>query len=370
MYIFALNFHLLFKVVFEGVKFEAGAKSKKEAKQIAAENVLRSKGLWPMQHGTMKAEPESVDGVMSPPAAVQKPNREEAIVQAVNGGKNAVSVVHEYHPDVKFTIVGESGRSHSKIFTSELVLNGKTFQGTGGSKKSANVSAAARALFELYGVIHCTNNEDVLEPTDLEYLVPQPLADKISEMVHQKFAQLSETSDAPNLKRKVLAGIVKTIQKGEEVVEMDVISLGTGTKCITGGNISNAGQALNDCHGEVIARRGLCLYLYEQLDLAVKGKIKMSCFTKKKNGQFALKEGVAFHLYISTSPCGDGRIFSPNEKASDEPSGDRHPQRRTRALLRTKIENGEGRSNIVSFLFIYIMINGFWSWKFQFEILV
>ena len=334
--------------MFKGVRYEAGARSKKEAKQIAAENVLRSKGWWPAQHGLVKTELESVDGVMLPlsslkPTLEVKQNREAAIVEAVNRGKNVVSVVHEFHPDVKFTIVGETGRSHSKIFTSELVLNGKTFQGTGASKKSANVSAAARALLELYGVIHCTNNEDVCEPTDLEFLVPQPLADKISEMVHQRFAQLSESSSAPNLKCKVLAGIVKTVQKGEEVVEMDVISLGTGTKCITGGNISNAGQALNDCHGEVIARRGLCHYLYEQLDLAVKGKIKMSCFTKKKNGLFVLKEGIAFHLYINTSPCGDGRIFSPNEKASDEPSGDRHPQRKTRALLRTKIENGEGR---------------------------
>ena len=309
--------------------------------------MLRSKGLWPMQQGLAQVEAQverdSVDAVMLPLSdTVKKPTDEEAIVKAINDGKNPVSVTHEYHPDAKFTIVSDVGRAHSKIFTSELVLNGKTYLGTGASKKAANVSAAARAMFELYGVIHCTNNEDVSEPADLEFLVPQPLADKIGEMVHQKFAQLTESGNAPNLKRKVLAGIVKTVQKGEEVVEMDVISLGTGTKCITGESISNTGQALNDCHGEVIARRGLSHYLYEQLDLAVKGKVKVSCFSKKKSGQYALKEGVAFHLYISTSPCGDGRIFSPKEKAVDEP-GDRHPQRKTRGLLRTKIENGEGK---------------------------
>lgn len=39
-----------------------------------------------------------------------------------------------------------------------------------------------------------------------------------------------------------------------------------------------------------------------------------SIFTRceNKNG-FKLKENVQFHLYISTSPCGDARIFSPHE---------------------------------------------------------
>ena len=324
------------------MKYEGNAKSKKEAKQIVAEKVLRSKGLWPVQPGTAPVGVDSVDSATLPqPAVVKKCTPEEVIIQDVTNGKNPVSVVYEHYPDAKFTIIAETGRAHSKVFSSELILNGKTYQGNGSSKKSANVTAAARALFELYGVIHCTNNKDVSEPTDLEFLVPQPLADKIAEMVHQKFAQLTQSSNLPNLKRKVLAGIVKTVQKGEEVVEMDVISIGTGTKCIAGGELSNTGKALNDCHGEIIARRGLCHYLYEQLDLALKGKIKLSCFSKKKNGQFALKEGVAFHLYISTAPCGDSRVFSPKEKAVEEPA-DRHPQRKTRGLLRTKIENGEG----------------------------
>ncbi|XP_028404643.1 double-stranded RNA-specific editase 1-like isoform X2 [Dendronephthya gigantea] len=335
-------------VSLDGVKYEGRARSKKDAKQKVAESILRSKSLWPVQHGLENVDQENVDGMILSSTAdqVKKPTREAMIVQAVTEGRNAVSVVNQYHPEAKFTIVGEVGKSHSKVFTSELTLNDKTYLGNGSNKKAANICAAARALFQLYGVIHCTNNEDVSAPTDLQFLVPQPLADKIGEMVLQKLAQLSESNDTPNLRRKVLAGIVKTVQKGEEVVEMDVISLGTGTKCISGGNISNSGLALNDCHGEVIARRGFCHYLYEQLDLALKGKVKVSCFTKKKSGLYALKDGVAFHLYISTSPCGDGRIFSPKEKIVDEPD-DRHPQRKTRGLLRTKIENGEVKANYV-----------------------
>lgn len=38
---------------------------------------------------------------------------------------------------------------------------------------------------------------------------------------------------------------------------------------------------------------------------------------KSERGGFKLKENVQFHLYISTSPCGDARIFSPHEAAQE-----------------------------------------------------
>lgn len=61
---------------------------------------------------------------------------------------------------------------------------------------------------------------------------------------------------------------------------------------------------------------------------------------------FRLKSNIKFHLYISSAPCGDGRIFSIH----DNIPADNHPNRKVRGLLRTKLESGEGTvpvSNVI-----------------------
>lgn len=64
-----------------------------------------------------------------------------------------------------------------------------------------------------------------------------------------------------------------------------------------------------------------------------------SVFIRSADG-YALRDGVKYHLYINTAPCGDARIFSPHEEQTT--AVDRHPNRRARGQLRTKIESGEG----------------------------
>lgn len=42
-----------------------------------------------------------------------------------------------------------------------------------------------------------------------------------------------------------------------------------GTKCINGGSLSHTGRAINDLHAEILVRRALKKYLYNQLQLAL-----------------------------------------------------------------------------------------------------
>jgi double stranded RNA-specific editase B len=138
---------------------------------------------------------------------------------------------------------------------------------------------------------------------------------------------------------KMLAGVVMTRGTDQEAV---VICVTSGSKCISGGNLSLEGETLNDCHAEILARRCLLQFLYDQLR-TLKINPSTSIFEAGSSGRLKLKKDIFFHLYISSSPCGDARIFTLNNKTSGVGTDrDPHPHRLGRGVLRTKIESGEG----------------------------
>jgi tRNA-specific adenosine deaminase 1 len=97
-----------------------------------------------------------------------------------------------------------------------------------------------------------------------------------------------------------------------------VVALGTGTKCLTASQRSAAGDVVNDCHAEVVARRALHLWLYAQLQRAADGKQHDDCYFTRaaEAGKFALRPGVALHMYVSGSPCGDASILAGGDEAA------------------------------------------------------
>lgn len=133
--------------------------------------------------------------------------------------------------------------------------------------------------------------------------------DKIAKLCIDKYKSLKKTGKPCDNEWTVLAGIV--LQKDKD--NFSVISLTTGTKCL-GANelekssINNFGGILSDSHAEVLARRALWRFLYDQIDqLFSFGTSEVFCLNNSKKIEF--QSSVVFHFYASQTPCGDCSII-------------------------------------------------------------
>lgn len=66
-----------------------------------------------------------------------------------------------------------------------------------------------------------------------------------------------------------------------------------------------------DGHAEVLARRSLLKYFYNQLEVAQRWD-PASIF-ERCGQRFRLKQDISFHLYVSVLPCGDSKMFNGNK---------------------------------------------------------
>lgn len=66
-------------------------------------------------------------------------------------------------------------------------------------------------------------------------------------------------------RRKVLAGIVMI--ESDNLNTAKVVTVSTGTKCVNGEHMSISGTVLNDSHAEIVSRRCLIDFFYNQLAL-------------------------------------------------------------------------------------------------------
>ncbi|WVN89984.1 uncharacterized protein L203_105214 [Cryptococcus depauperatus CBS 7841] len=93
------------------------------------------------------------------------------------------------------------------------------------------------------------------------------------------------------------------------------LSLGTGVKVLPYAKLPPMGDAIHDCHGEILARRGFVRWLIHQACMLCqkdqgrkveRGAISEELYLERAlNGEFRLKDGVEVWLYISALPCGD-----------------------------------------------------------------
>ncbi|XP_069041340.1 double-stranded RNA-specific adenosine deaminase isoform X2 [Lepisosteus oculatus] len=333
----------------------AVANSKKLAKQLAAEVAVKElmgdgkRGLAPSKP-QLSFAPE--DGAPSLPPGPSLPPLTVAELEAAHAAgvgdlinhlnKNAISGLLEYARSKGFAaeikLVEQSGPPHEPRFTYQAKVGGRWFPAvSASSKKQGKQEAADAALRVLIGEAERAARTGEFAP-ELP-LTGSTLHDQLAMLSHQRFNALTARIQHSLLGRKILATIV--MKKGDSLGT--VVSLGTGNRCVKGEELSLKGDTVNDCHAEIISRRGFIRFLYSEL---MKGlESQDSIFEPAEGGKLRLKPGITFHLYISTAPCGDGALFDKSCSESAAGVGAGHQplfENSKQGKLRTKVENGEG----------------------------
>ncbi|XP_057410208.1 double-stranded RNA-specific adenosine deaminase [Balaenoptera acutorostrata] len=208
------------------------------------------------------------------------------------------------------------------------------------SKKQGKQEAADAALRVLIGE---DEKAERMGFTELP-LTGSTFHDQIAMLSHRCFNALTNSFQPSLLGRKILAAII--MKKDSEDLGV-VVSLGTGNRCVKGDSLSLKGETVNDCHAEIISRRGFIRFLYSELMKYNPQTAKDSIFEPAKGGEkLQIKKTVSFHLYISTAPCGDGALFdkSCSDRAVESTDPRHYPvfENPKQGKLRTKVENGEG----------------------------
>ena len=265
--------------------------------------------------------------------------------------RNPVSALNEYCQgeklDLSFPVVEEYGPPRQKTFVIAAKFGTCQFKAQSSTKKEAKRMAADLALQSIRASVPTTTVPGSPLPgppgqaRQTAQIPYQPLSffDQIAKLSHDCYLQQQQKVGHPQPGRKVIAAFIK---ENTETKHMEVVSIGSGSQCITGDNMSSEGLVVNDSHAEVVARRSLMRFFYKEL-LTQESAI----FIKSDSSKLArLRDTLKFHLYISTAPCGDGAIFSGEDNENREPpSDDKHlptMQVKKQGVLRTKIEGGEG----------------------------
>ncbi|XP_065051383.1 double-stranded RNA-specific adenosine deaminase-like [Rhopilema esculentum] len=275
------------------------------------------------------------------PVQSSEPSKEFSEISFTALSKNPVSAINEFaqrnQQPISFEILHE-GKGGKNRFLVAVKLNGRMYDAVSAPNiKEARREAADVALREILSRESITQNNtkniDGLSRTHF---------DNIAALSHQTFIKISSEIKEKFAGRKVIAALVMKTYEDQTGV---VVSIGAGNRCITGDRLTLEGMTVNDSHAEIICRRAFLAFLYSELDQFYKNE--NSVFENGGvDGKLQVKDGITWHLYISTAPCGDSALFSPRECETIKtiPTRDHSPlyTSKQQGLLRTKIEDGEG----------------------------
>ena len=197
-----------------------------------------------------------------------------------------MSVRYEYH--------GFSGTRHR--FTCIVTINGevKSFTGEGLSKPNAKLMSASKAFVWL---------KEYLQ-SSVEVLCDFPYCKYWSDDIAKCKAlikQVCHNQLEPFHRDDVVAAMIMF----DSYSKTKIVAIGSGKGFMHGRYVTKDGSVLQDCHAEVLAKRGLQAFLLREMK-----KQRSSVVQKYSSGRYDLKDGVSFHLYVNKVPCGDAMVPS------------------------------------------------------------
>ncbi|KAJ1373947.1 hypothetical protein KIN20_036509 [Parelaphostrongylus tenuis] len=169
---------------------------------------------------------------------------------------------------------------------------------------------------------------------DLQFKQDTSFFELLRMHTYAKFYSLSSPSPEVIGSEKMISSIF-LITRSDKRSTADLVSLATGNKALRGDMLSLHGCSVNDCHAEIVARRGLLRFLYAQVLLYTRDSSKSIFLKNTHTGKLALRKGLSFHMFINSAPCGDSRAYNLNGGSQDN-------EALTNSLLRYKVENGMG----------------------------
>ncbi|XP_010224151.1 PREDICTED: double-stranded RNA-specific adenosine deaminase [Tinamus guttatus] len=333
--------------------------SKKGAKQMAAEVAVKILSGEPGPHVLPEQPAKEFHGEQSVEncGAPITPPDESRAAKAKGVGElvkylnvNPVSGLLEYARAngfaAEFKLIDQSGPPHDPKFIYQAKLGGRWFPAvTAHNKKQGKQEAADAALRILIGETEKAKRMEGVAITELP-VSGSTLHDQLAMLSHQRLNALTARVPHSLPGRKILAAVI--LRRGSEGLGA-VVSIGTGNRCVKGEELSLKGETVNDCHAEIIARRGFVRFLYSELmkyNPCSPSSVEESIFEPAGEKRLRIKSNVTFHLYISTAPCGDGALFdkSCSDQASTAGKTQHQPlfENAKQGKLRTKVENGEG----------------------------
>ncbi|KAL0397884.1 UNVERIFIED_CONTAM: tRNA-specific adenosine deaminase TAD1 [Sesamum calycinum] len=170
------------------------------------------------------------------------------------------------------------------------------------------------------------SRSETIPPPSPETTAEKSWGEKVAASVVSVYNSLPKKGKPQGREVTVLAAFLLSTPSQE----LQVVALGTGTKCIGHTRRSVESDVVNDSHAEVIARRSLLRFFYAEIDCITKNygkpsdsngslELKSDDMTSSVfhvssdelgRRKFKLKSGWQLHLYVSQLPCGDTSLNS------------------------------------------------------------